>query len=564
LNTCAAQWNGADVGQNDQAAEHLAKARALRARYYDLAAAREFQAAAEGAAPSADLLIEWGQCLGSQEDWEGAIEKYEQAAALDPNRSDAYLFWGGALESLGEPEEAADRYQAAATRDPHNSSAYLGLADAYSKQGRWSEAIQTYARAIEIDSDNVGGLVAALEELGGDEKAKAIEGLDARFGAHPQYARTLTSWGQVLTWDDKHIEASERYRKAASIDPTFQPGRIELGKALLQMGQIRDAAASLIEAIPLDVTSFSDFETLDEALAKLTPGDTAEASNKLRRAFTNAATMAEFYVAWGDDLARRDRHDEAITRYKTALEDDPRSAGAHLGLGDVLAQQKKYKAAAEMYGQAAKAHPRSASAFSRWGDALASDGRHAESAKRYRQALAIDPTAVEASHLLALLAKVEPHEKAVTLDVLSRSLARSADPAAYLRWGDELRAAARFEEAGKQYEQAALLSRHQGNKALEQRAYFQWGYLLLGRWNWPDAIDKFAKAPEEFAEPDIHLNWGWALFKMRRYDDAIQHYQQVLNTDATDAGAHHYWGLALAEQRRHSEAIEHYERALAL
>jgi protein O-mannosyl-transferase len=60
------------------------------------------------------------------------------------------------------------------------------------------------------------------------------------------------------------------------------------------------------------------------------------------------------------------------------------------------------------------------------------------------------------------------------------------------------------------------------------------------------------------------VNWGNALVRLNRFDDAIGHYETALRIRPDNAEAQHNWGVALARQSKFAEAIEHFRAALAI
>jgi tetratricopeptide (TPR) repeat protein len=47
---------------------------------------------------SSSQSSDWGNALQGKRDYDGAITKYKQALALNPNYADAYSDWGNALQ----------------------------------------------------------------------------------------------------------------------------------------------------------------------------------------------------------------------------------------------------------------------------------------------------------------------------------------------------------------------------------------------------------------------------------------------------------------------------------
>ncbi len=61
-----------------------------------------------------------------------------------------------------------------------------------------------------------------------------------------------------------------------------------------------------------------------------------------------------------------------------------------------------------------------------------------------------------------------------------------------------------------------------------------------------------------------HNNWGIALGKMGRFDDATASFQEAVRINPDYAEAHYNWGIALRKMGRFEEAIAHYQMALRI
>jgi Flp pilus assembly protein TadD len=61
---------------------------------------------------------------------------------------------------------------------------------------------------------------------------------------------------------------------------------------------------------------------------------------------------------------------------------------------------------------------------------------------------------------------------------------------------------------------------------------------------------------------EVHYHMGLALSAQGKFDEAIRHYSQVLETKPDDWQTHYNLGLALQSQGRLDEALLHYRRAL--
>lgn len=131
-----------------------------------------------------------GEVLFSKKDFKGALEKYEQAVAIDPHYADAWLYAGDCYFSMKQWAEAETRFRKAAELAPLHDQAWRFLADALHAQQKWPEMELALASAIGAHPDQVtawqrmaqfqGGHGVALSPLG--LKVKARGRIDPKTG----------------------------------------------------------------------------------------------------------------------------------------------------------------------------------------------------------------------------------------------------------------------------------------------------------------------------------------------------------------------------------------------
>ena len=96
-----------------------------------------------------------------------------------------------------------------------------------------------------------------------------------------------------------------------------------------------------------------------------------------------------------------------------------------------------------------------------------------------------------------------------------------------------------------------------GQPVWRRAARCGWGLLLA----FSVAYNLFASYK---SNADGHHNFGFALVKTGRVDEAITQFQRSLEMKGDYAEAHQYLGLAFQQKGRMDEAIAHYQRALQL
>ncbi len=121
-----------------------------------------------------------------------ALERFEAALALAPQRASVLANLGITLAALGRWVDAIDPLQRATAADPQHADAWLALGRCHAQLARPDDALEAYARALAIDP----GLAQACSERGSllrelgrlDEAAASFERAIA-LGADPELHR---------------------------------------------------------------------------------------------------------------------------------------------------------------------------------------------------------------------------------------------------------------------------------------------------------------------------------------------------------------------------------------
>ena len=94
-----------------------------------------------------------GITLANKEQYDVAIEHYNNALALNPRMATAYSHRGDAYYDRGEYDSAIADYEQALSFDPQNDAVYHNLGLAYAGKGDHCQAIQLYDQALELNPD---------------------------------------------------------------------------------------------------------------------------------------------------------------------------------------------------------------------------------------------------------------------------------------------------------------------------------------------------------------------------------------------------------------------------
>ncbi|MCG3128195.1 MAG: DNA ligase [Phycisphaerae bacterium] len=98
---------------------------------------------------SATEWFERAQLLEDEQDFDGAVNAYRRAIALEPRFPEVYFNLGNALRGLAKPDAAIEMYHLAAAQDPTLAEAWYNAADVHEEQGRVEESIRCLRAALQ-------------------------------------------------------------------------------------------------------------------------------------------------------------------------------------------------------------------------------------------------------------------------------------------------------------------------------------------------------------------------------------------------------------------------------
>ena len=113
-------------------------------------AKQALKAYSRGKAPAA-VLYARGRAADMEGDYEGAIEKYEAALAVDADHAPSLFRLGLSCDLNGDDERAMDLYQRCSQLQPSYVGALMNLGVLYEDHGLYLEAIGCYKRVLAIE-----------------------------------------------------------------------------------------------------------------------------------------------------------------------------------------------------------------------------------------------------------------------------------------------------------------------------------------------------------------------------------------------------------------------------
>ena len=252
------------------------------------------------------------------------------------------------------------------------------------------------------------------------KRAAPIVGL-----ARVTIARSPAPMDYAAAKGDKTIlAASKELKRATQIDATFGPAYVELGRALLLLGDAPGAIDSLRKGVQLLPSEAEAHSTLGIALLATGHGD--ESLTELARAAELDAGSAARHGNLGTVLFMRGKVPEAIREYEIEVHLVDGDARAHSDLGTALLAHNEIPRAITELERAIAIDPKRATFRSNLGYALQIQGKRPEAIAQYREALKLDSKLASAWINLATVLAHDPSTRAEARAALEK--ARAIDP----------------------------------------------------------------------------------------------------------------------------------------
>jgi tetratricopeptide (TPR) repeat protein len=286
----------------------------------------------------ADTLLAQAIELHKAGDLLGAIQKYQVALDMAPERGDVRSNLAVAYAGLGRVAEAVEEYRKAlALRDDPAIRLNLGLA--LYKSGRAGDAIPEFQRVLEADPQHRQAallLADCLLQTGRDQEV-----IDLLTPREPAFAEDL-AYAYVLGM--ALVRQGDSERGQVLIDRIFRSGESAEGRLLMGMAHLdkRDyptALKELARAVELNPELPSLHVLHGRALLNM--GNREAAIREFRRELERDPNNFDANVQLGNLYRMDGRNADALQYYRRAADVRPGDvaikhgmAAAHLGLGD--------------------------------------------------------------------------------------------------------------------------------------------------------------------------------------------------------------------------------------
>ena len=509
-------------------------------------------------------------------------QKLEAAPSIESRKQILREISRTYVERLKDVDEGANALMRALDLEP-DTETLAELAKLYREQHMWGDLAATLTRARDLapsleERARIQVEVAQVQERDlGDEEA-AVEAYRASLEFDPQNREAVDALERLYTRLNRPADLLAVYERQLELTEDYREKvRILFRSAAIWEDPYQNAAnadACVEGILTLDPTNLQAIKTL--VRLRLAQGRFEDLVAVLERHIqlaTEPQEQADLYVQVGDvfrDQLRR--ADRAVDAYQAALQVDPSHRPAMHALGLLYERSGNWPFALEVLHQESQVLGRSPEAvevFHRMGKINEDMLQDVGTAKGwYAEALRINP-----DHLATLRALRGLHESEQDWDAYEQVLAAEAraaeDPVEKAQ--AEL-ALARFHSERREdvaaathwYEEA---TRHQPD-LLDAALPLADLYIAKEAWERAEAMlevvvrqlrVRAAAEPESGADKELCrqvYRLGYVAEKLGRRDNALEHYEQAYQLDATYLPALEGYAHLLVQSQRHDQALK--------
>lgn len=273
----------------------------------------------------------------SEEDqeYDKAIEYYDQALRLDATKPEIFVRMVNLLVRTGQPERALETAEQATVLAPENDAVWTAYAAAFIANGRrldttgdsnganlqYAEALQAANRAIDLNGANATAFAyaAAGLVLPGDPERynQAQEMADTAVTLEPNNPIARYYLAIVFEYQGYYAAAIEQYTLGIESDPTFTDLYIGLAYNFYGTGSVSEAVLTFQEAISVNPESADAYDGLAYMYIQL--GEAALAEEYALQAVELAPQMARAHGRLGEAYFRQNNYPKAIESLEQAV-----------------------------------------------------------------------------------------------------------------------------------------------------------------------------------------------------------------------------------------------------
>jgi tetratricopeptide (TPR) repeat protein len=388
--------------------------------------------------------LQRGMELFRQENYEAALQKFQEARRLRPTDASLENLIGITETKLGRIDEANRDYEAAARLDPTLPGPHKNLGFNHLGKGQYKAAEKQLKMALAIDetdpfvnyyltilylstsrgTEAIPHIKAAESPLGNDP-AMAYQAIIACLNANASGEASkligLLEGNSGLSVDQEYeiarmfngrqmfVESAARFRHIAEMQPTSWQNQYNLALALVRAKQQR-------EALPILATLTAEHASDANLLASIastyeTAGATLLALDAYQKAITADPTNPDRYLDCTRLMIDLDRYDEAITLTQQGIPLVPDDYPLTIRMGAIEMMRGNREKARDWYRKATAKHPALALGYVALAQTYMKEGKDAEALQILTEGRVAVPQDFALEYVMGLVSFQLGHQK---------------------------------------------------------------------------------------------------------------------------------------------------------
>jgi tetratricopeptide (TPR) repeat protein len=466
-----------------------------------------------------------GNVLLGEKHTQEAIDIYTKAIALEPNNAGPYLNRGVAYASIKQDGPAEQDLHKAISVDPKAMAAYYALSSFYTNKGDSKKAEETLRLAIQNAPPEDPGpylrLAALLLREGRTADGEQV--VQQLREKQPNSAVVAVAIGDYYLASRDNNAAVKEFQRGLNIDPKNQDLQLHLLETLIGDGKIDEANA------------------LTDKLLKDNPGD-----------ILARVTHARL-------LAIKGNSQEAVVQLREVIKDAPENAKAHFILGQVLRQSGDFTGAKAEMQEALKRQPENPMVLYAMAETYRDAGDF-ETAREYAsRLLKLNETNASAHFLMATIEIGAKDYDAALKELAEVQKTASNDPVLYVNRALAYAGQKKYAEAERDFQTALKLYPHY------DAAMADYVSLMFSTNNPAKGVTLASSyAANNPTRARAHFIYASALARTRKFDQAVEEYQRVLQIDPKSLMSYISIGQIYEITNRLPDAEAEYKQALQI
>lgn len=375
----------------------------------------------------------------------------------------------------------------------------------------------------------------------------------------PGHAMVHSNWAMLLADQCQWQESIGHCEQALAIDPTISQALAQWADVLRNLGDFDAAIAKCGETLALDPGNARAYALL--GLIHAARGEMDDSIRKYRQALLYEPRGGWLIANWAESLRLSRDFAAAVEKCEEGIKIDPRSPNPYNVQGLVLVDQRRYDEAIDRFREALDRKPTVEWVLQGWGNALRLKREFAAAEAKFKEVLDVNPRWAGGYNSLGLL-EVDRRNYDAALTLYDRALSLAPGFAwivvnrgrAHLRKGDYGRAIADATRA------LAINDRHADALGL-------WAAALTEMADYPGAIELYERAVRTCVPGEwIFTAFAYTLRRAENFDYARKMVARAVRLNRRSTDAWNAWGWVLFYDRREgpdraAKAIAKFEMA---